>query len=52
MTITFDQFLQEQKITENLEKSGLDQQLLQSADWSDELTVDELFKALEIDSDI
>lgn len=53
--ITFNQFLQEQSLVEGLEASGLTEEIIQqdqSGEWSNALTADELFEALESDSTI
>jgi len=52
---TLTQFLQEQTLVAGIEASGLKEELAQqeqSGEWSDALTADELFEALESDGTI
>ena len=52
---TLNQFLQEQTLVAGIEASGLNEELKQqdlSGEWSDALTADELFEALESDGAI
>ena len=52
---TFNQFLQEDSLIKGIEQSGLTEELAKQnteGDWSEALTADELFKALDCDSDV
>jgi len=52
---TLNQFLQEQTLVAGIDASGLKEELAQqdqSGEWSNALTADELFEALESDSTV